>query len=91
MTVNLHLPVPRQYMIVNDLIDQRKFNPAKYESMYHWLYYSHSKGGFLCKFSFSLMGNLLTAKRNRLAQTNLDATMRICHRNEDLTNADLEI
>lgn len=32
------------------VIDQRKFNPAKYESMYKWMYYSHSKGGYLCKF-----------------------------------------
>ena len=40
--------------------------------------------------SFSMMSNILTKKRNRLTQCNLDATMRICHQNRPLTDEDLE-
>ena len=30
--------------------DQRKFSAQKYESQYSWLYFSHVKKGFLCKY-----------------------------------------
>ena len=39
--------------------------------------------------SFSLMSNILTAKRNRMIQWNLDATMRICSFNHVLTDDNL--
>ena len=39
--------------------------------------------------SFSLMSNILTAKRNRMTQRNLDATMRICSFNHVLTHDNL--
>jgi hypothetical protein len=39
--------------------------------------------------SFSLMSNILIAKRNRMTQRNLDATMRICSFNHVLTDDNL--
>lgn len=39
--------------------------------------------------SFSLMSNILTPKRNRMTQRNLDATMRICSFNHHLNDNDL--
>jgi hypothetical protein len=38
---------------------------------------------------FSLMANIDSKKRNRLAERNTDALMRICHTDKDLDGDDL--
>ncbi|XP_061179465.1 uncharacterized protein LOC133188093 [Saccostrea echinata] len=39
---------------------------------------------------FSLLSNIITKKRNRLTEQNTDALMRICHRNKELCDENLE-